>query len=63
MELTSGTSVYPYIEALCYSIGIRYSTAKDPCCGPLRMAVELNRWNRVRRSYHKGRGVSSSVEW
>ena len=39
-ELTSGTSVYPYIEALCDSTGVRYVTVEDSCCGTLRVAVE-----------------------
>jgi len=38
--LTSGVSVYPNMEALCYITGIRYVTAEDPCCGTLRVAVE-----------------------
>ena len=38
--LTSGASVYPYIEPLCYSTGIRYVTAEDPCCSAFRVAVE-----------------------
>jgi len=61
--LTSGVSVYPYVETLYDIAGIRYSTVEDPCCSPLRMAVEPHRWNRVRKSYHKGRSFSSSVEW
>jgi len=40
--LTSGTSVYPHIEALCDSTGTRYVTAEDSCCGTLRVAVEIH---------------------
>ena len=38
--LTSGVSVYPHIEAMCYSTGTRYVTAEDSCCGTLRVADE-----------------------
>ena len=47
--LTSDTSVYPYIEALCDSIGIRYVTAEDSCCGTLRVADE-NHSSRIESS-------------
>jgi len=39
-KLTSGTSVYLHIEALCGITGNRYGTVEGPCCVTLRVAVE-----------------------
>ena len=40
--LTCGGSIYPHIDALKSSSGIKYLTAEDSCCGTLRVTVEKN---------------------
>ena len=39
-ELTCGGSIYPHIDALKNSTGIKYVTAEDSCCGSPRVTVE-----------------------
>ena len=38
--LTYGGSIYPHIDALQVSNGIKYVTAEDSCCGSPRVTVE-----------------------
>ena len=38
--LTCVGSIYPHIKALKSSIGIKYVTAEDSCCGCPRVTVE-----------------------
>ena len=40
--LTCGVSIYPHIEALKVSTGIRYVTVEDSCFGSSRVTVETN---------------------
>ena len=39
-EFTCGDSIYPHIDALQVSTGIKYVTVEDSCCGSLRVTVE-----------------------
>ena len=51
--LTCGGSIYPHIDALKSSSGIKYLTAEDSCCGTLRVTMEkycsTNKWSTRRK--------------
>ena len=59
--LTCVAIIYPHIDALKISSGIRYLTAEDSCCGSLRVTVEKNCSNPSRIKYTSI--TPSSVVW